>query len=57
MEGQEKTYKVSAIHPDLKERSRKYFVNYINETYTSDSDDEKKWLGRLAKVEGLFAGQ
>lgn len=55
VEDQNKTYKIINVHPDLLAKSRSYYVRYIDENYSADSEGYKQWMERLAKVEGLFA--
>ena len=54
IEGQEKTYTLSAVHPELQAISRTYYMSYVTETYANADDDREKWLAKLIKVEALF---
>lgn len=55
IEGQDKVYTVSSVHPDLAGQSRSYYENYIGETYADRPDEKEKWLNRLHALEALFA--
>jgi hypothetical protein len=54
VDGQEKTYTISAVHPDLISGTRPYFMAYIQQHYSDDPDEHDKWLGRLANIDALF---
>lgn len=55
VEGQEKIYIISAVHPKLNAKSRNYYVRYITETYASDADERQKWMGKITNVDAIFA--
>lgn len=52
--GQERTYKISNVHSQLKAQSRSYFVEYIEHDYEGTDDEKNAWLKKLAAVEALF---
>ncbi len=54
VEGQAQTYSVSSVSPTLAERSRPYFVDYIEQNYAEKPDEKALWLKKLAAVEALF---
>ena len=55
VEGQAQTYAVSSINQTLAERSRPYFVDYIEQNYADKPDEKALWLKKLAAVDALFA--
>jgi hypothetical protein len=54
VELQEKTYIISAVHPELKTRARPYYAGYIATTYSDDLEEQQKWMDKLAKLESLY---
>lgn len=55
VEDQTKTFMIVNVHPSLQAESRTYYLSYVNENYSNGSDEHQDWLGKLAKVEALFA--
>lgn len=55
VEGQERVYNVSAIHPDLDALTKKYIDDYIARTYGENAQERQAWERKLANVEAMFA--
>lgn len=55
VEGQDKTFTISSIHPDLIVQSKPYFVKYVNETFSDRPAEQAKWMAKLQGVEEMFA--
>lgn len=53
VEGQDKTYKISTVHPDLESESRSYFLSYIEREIT-DPAQKSSWQKRFENIEALF---
>lgn len=54
LKGKPGYYKITDIHPVIKEISRIKYLQYVESFYVTDSDERKNWLDRLEKVEALF---
>jgi hypothetical protein len=54
LEGKDKTFNVTSIHPHLTQRAQKYFAEYVQRTFHDKPEDRAKWAGKLAAVEALF---
>jgi len=55
VEGQDKTYQVTALHPELDKQTKNYFTNYLDEAYATEPAEKEDWLQRMRSVEALFA--
>jgi hypothetical protein len=55
VEGKDSTYTILSIHPELQQKAKSSFVNYVESNYADKPDDKAKWLGKLAAVEALYA--
>jgi len=55
VEGKDKTFNVTSIHPHLAQRARPYFFEYVQKTFKDKPEDRAKWEGKLAAVEALYA--
>lgn len=53
VDGEERTFSIASIHPQLVSRAKTYFVEYVAEHYSDD--EQETWMRRLAAVEALFA--
>lgn len=54
-EGQDRTYNVIAIHPDLDAKTKPYIDQYIEKNYVNKPAEKADWLRRLSNIEELFA--
>lgn len=54
VEGQDRTFVISSVHPDLMTRSKTYYVKYVNETYADKPEERAKWMERLQSVEAMY---
>ena len=52
--GQEKTFKISNVHPGLLDKAKPYFVSYIDDNYMDKPDEKAAWMTKLRNVEALF---
>lgn len=55
VEGKDKTFNVTSIHPHLTHIARTYFSEYVQKTFKDKPEDRAKWEGKLAAVEALFS--
>lgn len=54
VEGQDKTFTISSVHPDLITQSQTYFLKYVNETFSDRQAEREKWMAKLQGVEAMF---
>lgn len=55
VEGQDKVYLVTTVHPELDRQTRGYFTEYVERTYADKHTERTSWLAKLARVEALFS--
>lgn len=55
VEGQDRTYTVSLIHPELVAQTKDYYIDYINAVYSDTPAEKDTWLSKLHAVDSLFS--
>lgn len=54
VEGKEKTFTISDVHPVLTSKTKSYFTEYVSSTYADRPDDLKNWMTKLERVDSLY---
>ncbi|WP_139791150.1 hypothetical protein [Chromobacterium violaceum] len=55
IEGKSRTYKITAVHPEVVAQAKNYFETYVKNHFERDSEDYEKWNEYLRNVENLFS--
>lgn len=55
VDGKNKVYLISAVHPDIDSQTKSYFIQYIEDNYVVKSVERDQWLTKMKNVEVLFA--
>lgn len=53
-EGQDRTYLVTSLHPELATQTKSYYTSYIENTYRDKPMERVSWLTKLEAVDSLF---
>ncbi len=54
VEGNERVFVVSSVHPALASKTKDYFTEYVSSTYSDRPADKETWMKRLENVEALY---
>lgn len=54
IEGQERTFSITAVHPELIVKTRSYFIKYLNDNFPDKPMEKMVWLTKLDAVEAMF---
>ena len=54
VEGKEKVFTISNVHPALVSKTKDYFKEYVSSTYSHRPDDHKNWMTKLEKLDSLY---
>lgn len=54
VEGQDRVYRISSMHPEIEKNAQSAFVQYVDTTFVDNHEVKAKWMGKLAAVEELY---
>lgn len=57
IEGQERTFSITAVHPELVIQTRSYYLKYLEDNFVNKPMERLVWITRLEAVEAMFAEQ
>ena len=55
IEGQERTFSITAVHPELATQTRSYYLKYLEENFANKPMERLTWITRLEAVDAMFA--
>ena len=55
IEGQDRTFSITAVHPELATQTRSYYLKYLEENFSNKPMERLSWITKLEAVEAMFA--